>query len=132
MRSESTGVRREPPWLALYCSGIVVLAALFAATGIPRWVPGSILLRWGIPAPTTGLTRSFVALARGDAAGSFAWNPLGPVLAALVAAGAVAGWVTWARGVRIPARWLGSRPAVVAMSATVVAVWVRQIVALDV
>jgi hypothetical protein len=34
----------------------------------------------GVSCPGCGLTRSFVAMARGDFAGSFSYNPMGPVL----------------------------------------------------
>ena len=34
----------------------------------------------GVSCPGCGLTRSFVAMARGDFEGSFRWNPMGPVL----------------------------------------------------
>ncbi|HYU20881.1 MAG TPA: DUF2752 domain-containing protein [Chloroflexota bacterium] len=76
--------RATPGWLAL--------GALIAAASVPpAWVQaGPVLspfrLSTGLPDPSCGLTRSVVALAHGDLAGSLFFHPLGPAVAvALVA-----------------------------------------------
>ena len=40
-----------------------------------RLPPSLFLTITGLPAPSTGMTRSFYALLRGDIAGSLFWNP---------------------------------------------------------
>lgn len=59
-----------------------------------RTVPPSILLGvFGIPAPTTGMTRALRALWQGDGWGSLRWNPCAVPLAALYAG--TLGYVAW-------------------------------------
>mgnify|MGYP002778380261 CR=1 FL=1 len=72
-------------WPSTYFAGAVLLLSLL----LPSPQNGQILgvgsictfkNVFGIPCPGCGLTRSFVAIARGQWAESFAWHPLGPLL----------------------------------------------------
>jgi hypothetical protein len=80
---------------------LVAAAAVLAAAGVFVLVddqrvgvggsqivlPGTCVSRYvfGFPCPACGLTRSFVALAHGEPARAFAFNPAGVLLFALVA-----------------------------------------------
>lgn len=115
-------------------AALVVLAFVFAVTGIPSWIPPALTVRAGIPSPLTGMTRSFVALASGDLGAAFAWHPLGPlVFAASVGAVVVAG-ASWARGSRIG--WLAAlmrrRWFWAVVTIAFAAAWARQIAASEV
>lgn len=120
--------------VALCATAAVGSAFLFAHTGIPAWIPPALITRFGIPSPFSGMTRSAVALARGDLAGSFAWHPLGPFALATLAGAAAVCWYSLATGRRVDpvARALSSRALWALVVAAIVVVWVRQIVALPV
>jgi hypothetical protein len=97
----SAGIRDRDPHVltwAAFCTSILGLTFAFAAAGIPRWMPASMIVRLGIPSPLTGMTRSFVAMVHGDLAGSFGWHPLGPLAFVAVVSVASTGWWSWARG----------------------------------
>jgi hypothetical protein len=85
----------------------------------------------GAPCPGCGMTRSILALARGDAAGSLRWHPLGiPVLAGAATAGILAlreGWTG-----RPVFRRLADRrapAAALALLAAFALVWIVRVVA---
>jgi hypothetical protein len=71
-------IRIADTWLGLLGASLVACAFAFAVFGIPPLPPAPMLLL-GVPSPLTGMTRSFVALAHGDVARSFAMHPLGPL-----------------------------------------------------
>lgn len=96
-------------------ASLVALAFVFVATGIPRWIPPAPMVRFGIPSPLTGMTRSFVALASGDVWASFGFHPLGPPTFAACALMSLVALASWLRG---------ERPAVVHRLATRGALWV--------
>lgn len=124
-------MRLEVP-LGVLGAALVGLAVLFAATGIPAWLPRAPLVRLGVPSPLTGMTRSFVAIASGDLWGAFAWHPLGPVVfAACVATPvvAVASWIRARRSARL-ATAMRSRMLWWSVGLIASAVWVRQIAVL--
>lgn len=58
-----------------------VLGAVLVSQGTPLPLPACPLRHLtGIPCPTCGMTRSFVALAQGDLAGAIDYHLFGPVL----------------------------------------------------
>ncbi|MGV1037995.1 MAG: DUF2752 domain-containing protein [Candidatus Nanopelagicales bacterium] len=67
----------------------VVLAAGFAVFGLPGYQLPMPTWHFGVVTPTCGLTRASTALARGEIATAWSFNPAAFVLA-LVAVGAVA------------------------------------------
>lgn len=124
-------LRFEVP-LGILGAGLVGLAALFAVAGIPNWIPPALTVRFGIPSPLTGMTRSFVATASGDIAAAFLWHPLGPPAFAACVATPMVALASWVRARRFAtlSRWLSSRKLWVALAFLTVLVWSRQIVAL--
>jgi len=130
VRSERTPLAVS---MAVTATGVLVCAAVFAVAGIPPWIPRAASLGVGIPSPLSGMTRSFVALARGDLTASFIWHPLGPLVFVGVVSTAVAGWWFAFTGMALP-RWVGfasSRRAWVVAATAFGVVWIRQIVALS-
>jgi hypothetical protein len=123
--------RFEVP-LGMLGGTLVVLAFVFAATGIPSWIPAALSLRFGVPSPLTGMTRSFVALVSGDVRGAFIWHPLGPFAFAACLAMPVVAVVSWRRErrFRVVATVLQSRIVWIIGVAVIALVWARQIVAL--
>jgi hypothetical protein len=74
---------RAPAWAFFAFGGYLTWNALWLAG---RRLPPSILLAWfGIPCPTTGFTRSMLALARGEFRISLLWNAYSIPLALLLA-----------------------------------------------
>jgi hypothetical protein len=122
-------LRLEVPLGALGAS-LVALAALFAALGIPAWIPPAVMVRLGMPSPLTGMTRSFVALASGDVSAAFSRHPLGPILFAACATLPVVALASWLRGRRFEAlaRLIRSRALWLGFAVAFGLVWVRQIV----
>jgi hypothetical protein len=97
--SADEGLARPDPlyhvvWLAL-CSGVLVLASLLSVRGTTQVVlpvlglplPELCMMRrmWGIDCPGCGITRCFIALAHGDAASAWSYNPAGLWLFAIMA-----------------------------------------------
>lgn len=109
--------------------GLVVLAFLFAATGIPP-LPPAILVHLGVASPLSGMTRSFVALAGGDPLAAFGWHPLGPLCFAAGAGAAVVAALSWIRGRRLDAlaRRLAHRWVWGVVALAFAGAWARQIV----
>ena len=105
---------------------VAAAAAVFAVVGAPRVPVMWPLYRLGIVLPGCGLTRGVVALADGDVAGAWRWNPASPLVALGVAAGVVRAGAGSATGrwltVRIASRWwmVASGVAAVAL------LWVNQ------
>lgn len=106
---------------------VVALAAVvFSVVGIPPVPVMWPLYRLGVVLPGCGLTRGVVAVARGDLAGAWRWNPASLLVVVAVAAGiarAAVGAVT--------DRWLAvrvaPRPWLLALGAVAVAVlWANQ------
>lgn len=117
--------------LATFSAGVLVLTMVFAAQGrIPRWIPPAPMMMLGVPSPLTGMTRSFVALARGDLAGSLRWHPLGPALfVACLMAVAVPFVPSLRRGLaRLAVPGRRRTLAIVIVGLAMAAAWVRQIV----
>jgi hypothetical protein len=118
--------------LAVAATGVLVCAGLFAVAGIPSWMPPAASLGLGIPSPLSGMTRSVVALARGDLTASFHWHPLGPLVLVGVVLTAIVGWWLALTETSLP-RWAGflsSRRAWLVLASAFAAVWIRQIVVL--
>jgi hypothetical protein len=68
-------------WQAVGFFAVPVVTAFLAGRGVPIPLPGCPLRHFtGIPCPTCGMTRSFVALAKGDLATSITQHLFGPVL----------------------------------------------------
>lgn len=109
---------------ALACAAAAPFASALAA-GAPACAFHALA---GVPCPTCGGTRALLALARWDAAGAFAWNPLVTLAAlAFVAGGLVAlGRALYGRGVPdvAPRPWLRA-----AAAAALAANWAFVIVA---
>ena len=118
--------------LGMCAAGAVVLARIWAWTGIPTWLPAAPLVRLGVASPLTGMTRSFVAMASGDPARALAWHPLGPALflaCAIAPALAVASLVR-GRRFSVVETVMRSGAAWSVTAAIVAAAWVRQMVVL--
>lgn len=122
-------LRLELPLGALALT-VLAAGAVFAVSGIPAWIPPALSVRFGLASPLTGMTRSVVALMRGDVAGAFGWHPLGPLVVVAAVAVVTVAAVAWVRGRRLAglasvvrARWLWYTAG-----AVTAAVWVRQIV----
>jgi hypothetical protein len=94
MSSEATtATRSRGLWLG---AGLGLLVAAFFARHYPLGGQHEIVLCLfrritGLACPGCGLTRAFVALARGDLAAAIAFHPLAPVLAIEVAIV----WIVW-------------------------------------
>lgn len=115
--------------LGTFGASLVVLAFVFAVTGIPAWIPSGAIVAVGVPSPLSGMTRSFVALASGDVAGAFDWHPLGPVLfLACVAATILGGWATITRRPAVRLRnTLSARWTWILAAVLLVGGWIRQL-----
>lgn len=116
--------------LAVLGALAVALACAWASAGIPAWIPDAPLVRVGVPSPLSGMTRSFVAMASGDAIRAFAWHPLGPLLFVACAIAPLLTVASFARGGRLPVveRVLHSNAAWMVAGAVFAAAWIRQIV----
>ncbi|MEW6347511.1 MAG: DUF2752 domain-containing protein [Thermodesulfobacteriota bacterium] len=80
--------------LAVICAAVIMCASVLDLTDTGRpalWVPGTDTritvpescpskLLWGLPCPGCGLTRSFVAMSRGEVLRAHSFNAVGPVL----------------------------------------------------
>lgn len=110
----------------------VASAGVFAAIGIPVWIPLAPMVRLGVPSPLSGMTRSFVALAGGDVTAAFAWHPLGPLAFVACAALPVVAIASWVAGHRLEvlSRLVRRTSLWVAFSVIAAAAWLRQIIAL--
>lgn len=120
--------------VAVCATVIVALAFAFARSGIPAWIPPALLVRAGVASPFSGMTRSVVALARGDVGAAFAWHPLGPVAFLAIAVAAGAAWYSLVTGRRLEpvARAVRSRTLWAVVVVAILAAWVRQILVLEV
>jgi hypothetical protein len=68
-------------WQAVGFLTLPIVGAFLAGRGVPISFPGCALRHLtGIPCPTCGMTRSFIALAKGDFATSIQMHAFGPVL----------------------------------------------------
>lgn len=121
-------VDRRDAWRFLTVAGpsLLVAVAVMAVVGLPRVPVMAPLYAVGIVLPGCGLGRATVALARGDLALAWAYNPASFVVAAGLAALAVrtalgAGGGRW---VHVHVRPNG--PVMVALAIAVGALWVRQ------
>ena len=91
--------------LAAFAAAVLVASAVLRPLGDQIAWPGGGALGVvcpfrrlvGLDCPFCGLTRSFVALAHGDAGAAFRFHPAGPVLFAALAIGLVALLVTAVR-----------------------------------
>ena len=128
-RTESLRFEAE---LGAVAAALLTLAFVFARTGIPAWIPPAPMVRAGIPSPLSGMTRSFVALARGDLGASFHWHPLGPVVFAAAVVTVALSAATLVRGARfaLPATILHSRAIWIVVMLVTAAAWGRQIAVL--
>jgi uncharacterized protein DUF2752 len=97
---------------------------------LARWTDAACLFRGlsGLPCPGCGITTSLLALARGDAPASWAANPAGVAVAAMLVGQAVVSAVAMARGTPVDGslRWLTwlDRMAIGGL----MAVWVSRLV----
>jgi hypothetical protein len=111
-----------------FAACLIALALVFAAVGIPRWLPPALIVRAGIPSPLTGMTRSFVALASGDLAASFAFHPLGPLVFAACALTPMVALASWLRGERLTVlRRMANATVLWSVVGLLVAAWAWQI-----
>jgi hypothetical protein len=85
-------------------ASVVAAAALIAVPhaleAVARWTDAGCLFRGltGLPCPGCGITTSLLALARGDAQASWAANPAGAAVAALLVGQAMVAIVAMRRG----------------------------------
>lgn len=109
--------------LCLACTGAVAVGALAgnAAAGVDGPVLCPFRLVTGLPCPFCGMTRSLLALGRGDVAASVALHPLGPVVALLAVLGLLRFARAGARGA-VPARL--PRGAPLALAGAFALVWI--------
>lgn len=128
----SVDVSREDRWRAVTFGGpaVAVIAAAFAAFGIPTTPFMEPLYAIGLVLPGCGLTRGTVALASGDPAMAWAYNPASFVVAAAVVAAvardvvfiAVRRWVHVRVDASQPTLSVGLVVAIIAVAL----LWVRQ------
>ncbi|MFN2613220.1 MAG: DUF2752 domain-containing protein [Actinomycetota bacterium] len=118
--------------LGVIGAGWVTLSFVFARTGIPRWIPPAPLVLVHIASPTTGMTRSFVAMASGHVARAFGWHPLGPIVfvASIIATVVAARALVQRRAPSLP--FLRTRALWLGVAVAFAAAWVRQIIVLRV
>lgn len=73
---------RQGRLLYLAIALLPLVGSFFIAHGLPLKLPGCPLMHFiGIPCPAWGLTRSFLAMARGDWTQAIAFHAFGPVIA---------------------------------------------------
>lgn len=106
--------------------GVAVAGPVFAVTGVPPIPLMWPLYRVGVVLPGCGLTRGLVALAGGDVAAAWRWNPASFLVALVVVLG-----LARAVGARASGRWVQVRVEwrwwLVALSAGAVgALWINQ------
>jgi hypothetical protein len=113
----------------MMAASLLVMARVFATTGVPAWIPPALTVRLGVPSPLTGMTRSFVALASGHIGRAFGLHPLGPFVVAACVAGSVIAVASWVHGKRFSAlaRLASNRSLWYCVAAAFAAVWIRQI-----
>lgn len=110
-------IRRSPgDFVVVLLGGSILLASFVLAAAqsggvnlLPQREVCWSRIVLGQPCPGCGLTRSFVATARGDLERAAAWNPTGPLLFAVLAllttlhalrlGGAPLPWLGWADGI---------------------------------
>ena len=114
------------PWLAAGAAAVLLLGKLFSVVGLPRISTMAPLYSIGIVTPTCGLTRSVTAIASGQFALAWRFNPGGFLVVALLAA-LLARWLFG----RLTHRWLAVvvqdwRVPVAVIAAVTVALWVNQ------
>ena len=114
-----TAVSALAPYRLL--AALALLAALVIPDGALDHAPVTCPFRLltGLPCPTCGLTRSWIALAHGDLSGSVSLHPLGPIT---VVAAVLFVLGVHARYPAVAAR-LRSRPLLAAAAAVWIAVW---------
>lgn len=71
-------------YLLVLGTAAVLGALALRVEGLPKLDPGGPLHGAGIPCPFCGGTRATLALARGDVAAAWSWNPVVPLLAIVV------------------------------------------------
>ena len=110
-------------------AALVGCAFAFALFGTPPLPPAPIIAV-GLPSPLTGMTRSFVAIAGGDAWRALLLHPLGPLcFAACIGAVANAAVILHTgHRMRIVDRALHVRSAPWIVALAFAATWIRQIV----
>jgi hypothetical protein len=109
--------------------GASLVALTFLRPFALAFVPPALSLRAGIPSPLTGMTRSFVAIARGELVTAFDWHPLGPPVFLICCVAPVLATISWVRGERIAwvGRVLSRRGIWIAVLALFGLSWVRRI-----
>ena len=107
---------------------LVACAFAFVVFGTPPLPPAPMVML-GVPSPLTGMTRSFVAVARGDMAGAFVLHPLGPLCfaACVLAVVSLAVHVRTGRRPQLVERLLRVRHGGAIVAAAFGVVWIRQI-----
>jgi len=80
----------------------------------------------GHPCPTCGMTRSFIAMSRGDLGAALLWHPLGPALfgAAGLAGVALLAGAACSRRWRVNARETETKAATIGLAGVLLAAWV--------
>jgi hypothetical protein len=91
-------------------AALTLMAVPQVLPAVARWTDAACLFRGltGMPCPGCGITTSLLALVRGDAEASWAANPAGFGIAALLVGQVVVAWLAMQRGLpaRAGLRWL--------------------------
>lgn len=104
---ESIGLGNPPGWARASFVAYVAWNAAWMAVG--RIPPSALRAILGIPCPTTGCTRSIVALVHGNLHASLAWNPFTTPILILLAVSLQALFVAGLRKKElILPRWMGN------------------------
>ncbi len=95
--------------------------------GLP---PCGMLVRWGVPCPTCGMTTSFALAARGQLASAFHAQPAGLALAVAAAVAAIAAGGTLVTGRSFRVNWYRVSPTGIGLgvAAILLAGWAYKIV----
>lgn len=124
-RASITSVDKMPWTSRLLVIGVVAAAA-FAVFGLPPVSLPMPTFAFGVVTPTCGLTRASTALARGDVATAWAFNPAVFLVAMWTAAATIRLVLA-----RVTGRWLNmhfrpTRTAWAILGALFVALWINQ------
>lgn len=121
-------VDRRDAWRFLTVAGptVLVAVALLSVVGLPKVSIMAPLYAVGVVLPGCGLGRGTVALARGDVAQAWMYNPASFAVVAGLAALAVRTAFGAAAGRWVHVHVRANGPVMVALAIAVGALWVRQ------
>ena len=115
---------RARRWLIAAHLAVVAIAFVYEPFATRGPVVCTFRRLTGVECPSCGLTRSFCAMAHGDLARATHFNPLGPVLFAILCVSLVLLIVapaTWRR-------WASARTVHMALAVTLFAVWLGRLI----